>query len=266
MLKAISHMPAITTHVWHRTLLRAACTAGPCLGPSHVPAGGLLSACFYALCRFLRGIIVSSFREEAKAQSSVVGMHNDLAVLFKEFTQNLAGAPSNALLVGLFREAAPRRLRTNVWARLRGQKEQLTIQVQHAAASLCMSSPSVTRSTDAVLTYAAVASAANVFGSACIQPLISFCAWSLHNRWRVMTSHMILFSGLSLHLIFVSCCSFAFICLVSWSWSVKCACLLYFWTFTRTRTSVWHAPGIKRFHFDLLFPTVWFLVFDFPII
>ncbi|KAL0024407.1 hypothetical protein WJX79_011128 [Trebouxia sp. C0005] len=77
---------------------------------------------------FLRGIIVSSFREEAKAQSSVVGMHNDLAVLFKEFTQNLAGAPSNALLVGLFREAAPRRLRTNVWARLRGQKEQLTIQ------------------------------------------------------------------------------------------------------------------------------------------
>ncbi|DBA80580.1 TPA: hypothetical protein ACH3X1_007841 [Trebouxia sp. C0004] len=77
---------------------------------------------------FLRGIIVSSFRQEAKAQSSVVGMHNDLAVLFKELTQNLAGAPSNALLVGLFQEAAPRRLKTNVWARLRGQKEQLTIQ------------------------------------------------------------------------------------------------------------------------------------------
>jgi len=63
-------------------------------------------------------------------------MHNDLAVLFKELTQNLAGAPSNALLVGLFREAAPRRMKTNVWARLRGQKEQLTIQVQHAAAGL----------------------------------------------------------------------------------------------------------------------------------
>ncbi len=93
---------------------------------------------------------MSSFREEAKAQSSVVGMHNDLAVLFKELTQNLAGAPSNALLVGLFQEAAPRRLKTNVWARLRGQKEQLTIQVQHAAAGLHIKSPGVICSTGAL--------------------------------------------------------------------------------------------------------------------
>ena len=77
-------------------------------------------------------------------------MHNDLAVLFKELTQNLAGAPSNALLVGLFQEAAPRRFKTNVWARLRGQKEQLTIQVQHAAAGLCVNSPGVICSTDAL--------------------------------------------------------------------------------------------------------------------
>ena len=75
-------------------------------------------------------IIVSSFREEAAAQKSVVGIHNDLAVLFKELSQNLTGAPSNALLVGLFQRAAPRRMKTNVWARLRGQKEQLTTQVR----------------------------------------------------------------------------------------------------------------------------------------
>lgn len=106
---------------------------------------------------------MSSFREEAKAQSSVVGMHNDLAVLFKELTQNLAGAPSNALLLGLFQEAAPRRLKTDVWARLRGQKEQLTIQVQHAAAGLCLSSPGVAFSTDALCAHSAVGSVAHVF-------------------------------------------------------------------------------------------------------
>ncbi len=72
---------------------------------------------------------MSAFREEAKGQKHVVGVHDDLAVLFKELSQNLTGAPSNALLVELFQKAAPRKLKTNVWARLRGQKEQLTIQV-----------------------------------------------------------------------------------------------------------------------------------------
>lgn len=59
----------------------------------------------------------------------MVGIHNDLAKIFGELSQNLAGAPSNVLLVGLLRQAAPRKMKTNVWARLRGQKEQLTIKV-----------------------------------------------------------------------------------------------------------------------------------------
>ena len=79
--------------------------------------------------RFLRVIIVSSFREEARGQKQVVGLQHDLAVLFAEASQNIAGAPSNARLADLFRAAAPRKMRTNVWARLRGQQEQLTIQV-----------------------------------------------------------------------------------------------------------------------------------------
>ena len=60
-----------------------------------------------------------------------MGIHNDLAKIFAELSQNLAGAPSNVLLVGLLRQAAPRQIKTNVWARLRGQKEQLTIKVLH---------------------------------------------------------------------------------------------------------------------------------------
>ena len=82
-----------------------------------------------ACCRFLRVIIVSYFREEARGQKQVVGMQHDLAILFAEASQNITGAPSNALLAGLFLEAAPRKKRTNIWARLRGQQEQLTIQV-----------------------------------------------------------------------------------------------------------------------------------------
>ena len=82
------------------------------------------------ICRFLRVIIVSSFRESAAGQKHVVGIHNDLAVLFKEQSQRLAGAPSNALLAGLFQKAAPRKMKTNVWARLRGQQETLTIKVR----------------------------------------------------------------------------------------------------------------------------------------
>ena len=74
-------------------------------------------------------IIVSSFREEAAAQKSVIGIHNDLALLFKELSQSLTGAPSNALLAELFQAAAPHKMKTNIWARLRGQQEQLTIQV-----------------------------------------------------------------------------------------------------------------------------------------
>ena len=74
-------------------------------------------------------IVVSSFREEARGQKQVVGVQHDLAVLFAEASQNLAGAPSNATLVQLFQFAAPRQMKTNIWARLRGQQEQLTIKV-----------------------------------------------------------------------------------------------------------------------------------------
>ena len=80
-------------------------------------------------CRFLRVIIVSSFREEARGQKQVVGVQHDLAVLFAEASQNIAGAPSNAHLADLFRAAALRKMKTNVWARLRGQQEQLSIKV-----------------------------------------------------------------------------------------------------------------------------------------
>lgn len=89
-------------------------------------------------CRFLKGILVSNFREAAAGQKHVVGIHNDLAKIFAELSQNLAGAPSNALLVGLLQQAAPRKMKTNVWARLRGQKEQLTIKVLHY---LCTATP-----------------------------------------------------------------------------------------------------------------------------
>ena len=80
-------------------------------------------------CRFLKGILVSNFREAAAGQKHIVGIHNDLAVLFAELSQSLRGAPSNPRLVGLLQRAAPRKMKTNVWARLRGQKEQLTIKV-----------------------------------------------------------------------------------------------------------------------------------------
>ena len=73
---------------------------------------------------------MSTFRDAANAQKKKVGIHNDLAVLLAELCQNLTGAPSNALLVDLFVRAAPHKKKTNVWARLRGQQEQLTIQVQ----------------------------------------------------------------------------------------------------------------------------------------
>lgn len=79
------------------------------------------------LCRFLKVIIVSSFREEAARQKHVVGVHHDLATLFAELSQMLAGAPSNALLAGLLQQAAPRGMKTNVWARLGGQQGQLSL-------------------------------------------------------------------------------------------------------------------------------------------
>ena len=72
---------------------------------------------------------MSSFREEARGQKKVVGIHHDMAKLFGELSQNLRGAPSNALLARLMRQAAPRQMKVNVWARLRGQQAQLTIQV-----------------------------------------------------------------------------------------------------------------------------------------
>ena len=72
---------------------------------------------------------MSSFREEAARQKHVVGIHNDLATLFAELSQNLAGAPSNALLAGLLQQAAPRGVKTDVWARLRGQQGQLSLKV-----------------------------------------------------------------------------------------------------------------------------------------
>lgn len=80
---------------------------------------------------------MSSFREEAKGQKKVVGIHHDMARLFGELSQNLRGAPSNALLAGLLRQAAPRQMKVNVWARLRGQQAQLTIQVLYGLIVLC---------------------------------------------------------------------------------------------------------------------------------
>ena len=77
-------------------------------------------------------IVVSSFHEEAKGQKKMVGVHHDLAKVFTEASQVVAGAPSNALLAGLFQDAAPKKMKTNVWARLRGKQEQLTIQVRLA--------------------------------------------------------------------------------------------------------------------------------------
>lgn len=81
------------------------------------------------VCRFLRVIIVSSFREEAAGQKHMVGIHHDMAALFGELSQNLRGAPSNARTARLFTRAAPFQMKVNVWARLRGQQAQLTIQV-----------------------------------------------------------------------------------------------------------------------------------------
>ncbi|KAL0020782.1 hypothetical protein WJX79_001465 [Trebouxia sp. C0005] len=77
---------------------------------------------------FLRVIIVSSLREEAEGQKRIVGIHHDMAKLFAELSQNLRGAPSSALLAKLFEQAAPRSMKVNIWARLRGQQAQLTIQ------------------------------------------------------------------------------------------------------------------------------------------
>ena len=85
-----------------------------------------------SLCRFLRVIIVSSFREEAEGQKHIVGIHHDMATLFAELSQNLRGAPSSALLAELFERAAPQSMKVNIWARLRGQQAQLTIQVKTA--------------------------------------------------------------------------------------------------------------------------------------
>ena len=58
-----------------------------------------------------------------------------MATLFAELSQNLRGAPSSALLADLCERAAPRSMKVNIWARLRGQQAQLTIQVQ----TLCVS-------------------------------------------------------------------------------------------------------------------------------
>ena len=122
---------------WHQLAAEELCwcTVSPSCSHNVAVCCALMSSLplDLCLCRFLRVIIVSSFREEAAAQTSVVGIHNDLAVLIKEVSQSLAGAPSNALLLGLFKTAAPFKMKTNVWARLRGQKEQLTIQVRSAA-------------------------------------------------------------------------------------------------------------------------------------
>ena len=72
---------------------------------------------------------MSSFHEEAKGQKQMVGVHHDLSKLLAEASQVLAGAPSNALLAGLLQDAAPKKMKTDIWARLRGKQEQLTIQV-----------------------------------------------------------------------------------------------------------------------------------------
>ncbi len=53
-----------------------------------------------------------------------------MATLFAELSQKLRGAPSSALLAVLFERAAPRSMKVDIWARLRGQQAQLTIQVQ----------------------------------------------------------------------------------------------------------------------------------------
>lgn len=99
-------------------------------------------------CRFLRVIIVASFKEEARGQKQVVGVQHDLAVLGAELGQVIRGAPSNAHVLRVFQNAAPRKMRTDVWARLRGQQEQLTIQVccccqrwrtQHQCSQRCRS-------------------------------------------------------------------------------------------------------------------------------
>ena len=95
----------------------------------------------FGWCRFLRVIIVSSFREEARGQKKVVGIHHDMARLFGELSQTLRGAPSNALLAGLLRQAAPHQMKVNVWARLRGQQAQLTIQVSSSVIVTCVHLP-----------------------------------------------------------------------------------------------------------------------------
>ena len=87
---------------------------------------------------------MSSFQGEAEGQKRIVGIHHDMATLFAELSQNLRGAPSSALLVELFEQAAPRSMKVNIWARLRGQQAQLTIQVQttcHTVCKLCTALP-----------------------------------------------------------------------------------------------------------------------------
>lgn len=80
---------------------------------------------------------MSSLREEAEGQKRIVGIHHDMAKLFAELSQNLRGAPSSALLAKLFEQAAPRSMKVNIWARLRGQQAQLTIQVKTACHTVC---------------------------------------------------------------------------------------------------------------------------------
>lgn len=72
---------------------------------------------------------MSSFQEEARGHKKIVGIHHDMARLFGELGQNLRGAPSNALMEGLLRQAVPHQMKVDLWSRLRGQQAQLTIQV-----------------------------------------------------------------------------------------------------------------------------------------
>jgi len=102
-------------------------------------------------CRFLRVIIVSSFREEAEGQKRIVGIHHDMATLVAELSQNLRGAPSSALLAELFERAAPRSMKVNIWARLRGQQAQLTIQVRTTCHTVCKPILSCTIMPDAMV-------------------------------------------------------------------------------------------------------------------
>ena len=91
---------------------------------------------------------MSAFRAEAKEKKRAAGVQHDLARIFAEASQvMLAGAPSNARLAGLFQSAVPRKKKTNVWARLRGQQEQLTIQVSaECERERCLTEPATIES------------------------------------------------------------------------------------------------------------------------